>query len=194
MKIKYASLLFLLCAPSAWAHTGGLDTSGFTSGFLHPLFGQDHIIAMVAVGLWGAQLGRPLLWELPVCFPAMMAIGGVLGVLGIPLPAIELMIALSGAALGLVVLLSWRAPQAAALIVVGLFAVFHGYAHGTELPEASNPLLFGIGFVVATGLLHLAGIAVGTLNHIKSGGPLAVRACGGAIMAGGVLFLIQAVG
>ena len=116
---------------------------------------------MVAVGIWGAQLGAPAIWVLPICFPLVMAIGGAMGVAGIPLPATEIFIALSALVLGAVVALRLQAPFWVAAIVVSVFAIFHGHAHGLELPEAANPLAYAAGFVMATGFLHLVGITIG---------------------------------
>jgi urease accessory protein len=183
-----AVLLAALCAASpAFAHTGGA-IGGLTSGLLHPITGIDHVVAMVAVGLWGAILGGAAIWQLPVIFPIVMALAGALGALGVPVPGIETGIALSGVILGGMVLFLVRPPMALAATLVGLFAVFHGHAHGTELPEAANPLTYALGFVVATGALHLAGIAFGTL--IKSPpGLIAVRAAGGVIALAGGAFL-----
>lgn len=187
----------LALAGTAWAHGGETAVgaegpwTAFVAGFLHPLTGPDHIIAMVAVGLWGAVLGAPALWLLPVVFPLVMALGGALGLLGLPLPGVEIGIALSGVLLGLAVLLRWRAPLAVAALLVGGFAVFHGHAHGTELPQAANPLVYSLGFVTATGLLHLGGVAFGALTRWPAGW-LAVRAAGGLIAAGGLWFLQRA--
>ena len=186
--LRLGSVALLLLAGPAYAHTEAGVPGGLLSGFLHPLSGLDHLVAMVAVGLWGAQLGRPAIWVLPIAFPTVMAVGGVLGVLGVPLPGPELAIALSAVILGLAVALALRVPFWAAAIVVGVFAVFHGYAHGRELPEASNALAFGVGFVVATGLLHLLGILIGTVTQWRRGAQL-VRALGAVIAGLGGMFL-----
>jgi urease accessory protein len=146
---------------------------------------------MVAVGLWGAFLGQPAMWLLPVVFPVVMAFGGLLGINGVPLPGVEIGIAASAVALGAVVALALRPPLWVAAVLVGAFAIFHGHAHGTELPQAANPLAYGVGFVVATGLLHLSGIALGLLARW----PLGVRAVriGGALIAcAGLYFLTGA--
>ena len=145
---------------------------------------------MVAVGLWGAQLGAPALWVLPITFPLVMAFGGVLGVLGIPLPVPEIVIALSALVLGSLVATRMRVPFAGAAAIVAVFAVFHGHAHGAELPRAANPLAYGVGFVLATGLLHLCGITIGTLTRFPRGQRL-IQALGGSIaMLGGYFLLI----
>jgi urease accessory protein len=174
---------------SANAHTDGLATGGFMAGFSHPLSGLDHLLAMVAVGIWGASLGRPLIWALPVAFPLLMVVGGVLGIAGVPVPYVEPGIAASVVILGLAILAAWRAPLAVALMVVGIFGVLHGYAHGLELPEAVAPQAYTAGFVLATGLLHLAGIALGMLKVLPGGAEL-LRGSGAAIAVAGVWILI----
>ncbi|WP_420406695.1 HupE/UreJ family protein [Hoeflea sp.] len=171
----------LLAASPALAHTGEGVTGGFLSGLMHPIFGWDHVVAMVAVGLWGAVLGSPAIWILPITFPLVMALGAALGIAGVTVPFIEAGIALSGVVLGLLVLFLVRAPVAVAGVIVAFFAIFHGYAHGTELPDAANPFAYAVGFVIATGLLHAVGIAFGALNG-QSWGKMAIRA-GGAVIA-----------
>ena len=172
-----------------WRMSGRAMSAELAAGFLHPLSGPDHIIAMVAVGLWGAFLGPPALWALPILFPMGMAFGGAFGMLGLPLPRVETGIALSGLVLGLMVLLGARAPLWIAALLVGSFAIFHGYAHGKELPEAVQPLAYSLGFVVATGLLHLIGIGFGSLIRWPAG-YIAVRAGGGLIAMAGFGYLI----
>ena len=174
-------------AAPAFAHTGGA-IGGLTSGLLHPITGLDHVVAMVAVGLWGGILGGKAIWQLPVIFPVLMAFAGALGALGVPLPGIETGIAVSGIVLGLMVMLMVRPPLPVAAAIVGLFAMFHGHAHGTELPVAANPLTYALGFVIATGTLHLIGIAFGQLIKWPSG-KIAVRAAGGVIALAGGAFL-----
>lgn len=195
MKLRSSCLLafgaaFVLTNP-AWAHTEAGVPGGLLSGFLHPLSGVDHMVAMVSVGLWGAMLGAPAIWVLPIAFPLVMAFGGVLGVLNVPVPQPELMIALSAVVLGLAVAFAARAPLWIAGIIVASFAIFHGYAHGQELPESSNALAYGVGFVVATGLLHAVGISAGLLTRYRSGG-YAVRAMGAGIAVLGLFFLRDA--
>ena len=183
-----AAVLLALSVAPALAHEGEGLTGGFLSGLQHPIYGWDHVVAMVAVGLWGAVLGAPALWILPLVFPLVMALGGALGVLGVPMPAVELGIAASGLVLGLMVALWVKAPIWVAAVLVGAFAIFHGHAHGTELPEAANPIAYAVGFVIATGALHVAGIAFGALNGIK-GGQWAVRGAGAVIALAGAAFL-----
>lgn len=179
---------FTLLPEMAPAHTEGGIAGGFASGFIHPILGWDHVVAMVAVGLWGAFLGAPAIWMLPIVFPLVMSLGAALGILGVPIPAIETGIAGSAVVLGLLILLAARLPLWLASVIVGAFAIFHGYAHGTELPEAANPLAYGAGFVIATGFLHLIGIAFGLLVRWPAG-VYAVRAGGGVIAIVGFAFL-----
>ncbi len=188
--LPLALLALLVASGPAAAHTEAGVTGGLLSGFLHPLTGLDHLVAMIAVGLWGAQLGKPGIWVLPITFPAVMAIGGVLGVIGVTLPQAELVIALSAVVLGFAVAMALRVPFAAAAAVVGVFAIFHGYAHGRELPGAVNPLAYGVGFVAATGMLHATGILIGTLTNWRTGAQV-VRALGAAIAGLGGLFLLS---
>jgi urease accessory protein len=185
-------LLALLWPARALAHTQGGEAAGFLGGLEHPVSGLDHILAMVAVGLWGAQLGAPAVWLLPVTFPMVMAFGGMLGLMGVALPGIEVGIALSALALGVVVGWEARPPLWVAAVLVGFFAVFHGHAHGTELPAGGDALLYSIGFVVATGCLHAAGIGMG-LIHRWPAGRVALRFAGAAVALAGVVFLWQAV-
>ncbi len=182
------SLSLLVAAWPAMAHVQQGQAAGFLTGLAHPVSGLDHVLAMVAVGLWGAQLGAPALWLLPVTFPLVMAFGGFLGLLGIPLPGVESGIALSALALGLAVATSWRPPLTVAALLVGVFAVFHGHAHGTELPAGQSGLTYSMGFVVATGLLHLAGIGIG-LMHRWPAGRAALRVLGAGVATGGLYFL-----
>ena len=187
-----ATIVMALVATPAEAHQGTGLAGGFQSGFLHPLSGPDHMLAMVSVGLWGAFLGRPLVYALPMLFPTAMAIGGAVGMAGVLLPPVELGIALSVLTLGLMIAFSVRAPIAVACLIVGVFALFHGYAHGAELPSAADPVGYSAGFVLATGLLHIAGIGLGTLRS-RQGGEFALRVAGGGIALSGMWFLIGAV-
>jgi urease accessory protein len=182
----------LLSNPTA-AHMGTGLPGGLVSGFIHPFNGIDHLLAMVSVGLWGAFLGRPLIYVLPVVFPAMMVAGAIMGMFVVPLPPVEVGIALSVLVLGACIALSVRAPVWAASLVVAVFAVFHGYAHGKELPSAADPVSYSTGFVLATGLLHASGICLGFLNK-RPNGVVATRTVGGVIAGLGAWFLCQAVG
>jgi urease accessory protein len=166
--------------------------AGLVAGLLHPVSGLDHVLAMVAVGLWGAQLGAPAVWALPIAFPLVMALGGALGLAGVGLPFVEVGIALSAVVLGVLVLREARPRPGVAALVVGAFALFHGNAHGTELPEGASAALYSVGFVVATGALHGLGIALGLLHRFPRG-RLALRALGLLVATGGAFFLWRAV-
>ncbi len=178
-------------ASPAYAHEGTGLAGGFVAGVLHPLAGLDHMLAMISVGLWGAFLGRPLVYTLPMLFPAAMAFGGALGMAGIGFPPVELGIALSVVTLGAMILFAIRAPVVVACVIVGIFALFHGYAHGVELPSAANPVGYSAGFVLSTGLLHLLGIAAGLLRTTQAG-TIALRVAGGAIAVTGAWFVATA--
>lgn len=180
-------------ASSALAHAQAGQGTGFLTGILHPVSGLDHVLAMVAVGLWGAQLGAPAIWLLPVTFPIAMAFGGFLGLLGIPLPGVEVGIAASAILLGAAVMTERRFPLYAAAALVGFFAIFHGHAHGTELPPGESGLLYSLGFVVATGCLHAIGIAIG-LIHRWPAGRIVLRVAGGGVGCAGIFFLWRAIG
>jgi urease accessory protein len=186
------ALLLAALAPPAFAHVQSGQATGFLAGLLHPVSGLDHVLAMVAVGLWGAQLGAPAIWLLPVTFPLVMALGGFLGLLGVPLPGVEVGIAASAILLGAAVMTERRLPLYAAAALVGLFAVFHGHAHGTELPPGQSGLLYSLGFVVATGCLHAIGIAIGA-THRWPAGRIALRIAGGGVGLAGVFFLWRAI-
>ena len=184
--MKRWPLPLLLIAGPASAHGGTGLPGGLEAGFLHPLTGPDHLLAMVSVGIWGAFLGPPLIHALPAIFPLMMVAGAELGMLGAPMPPVELGVAASVLALGGAIAAGWRAPAWAACLLVGLFALFHGYAHGRELPSAADPLGYSAGFVLATGLLHLSGIALGTLKA-------RARPIGAGIGLAGLWFVYRAV-
>lgn len=188
-----AAAVALLASSSASAHVGTGLPGGVVSGFIHPLEGPDHLLAMVLVGVWGAFLGRPLIHVLPMVFPAMMVAGAIMAMFGLPLPPVEAGIALSVLVLGSCIALSIRAPVWVASLVVAVFAVFHGYAHGRELPSAADPIAYSAGFVLATGLLHVAGIAIGLLNR-RPKGVVVTRGFGGVTAALGVWFLYRAIG
>jgi urease accessory protein len=179
---------FLLVSQTAAAHITQGSMGGFGSGFEHPLAGADHFLAMFAVGIWGTQLGGRSVWTLPVTFPLVMTLGGLAGMLGLALPYVELWIALSILTLGSAILVAWRPPEVVALLVIAVFAICHGYAHGVELPRAADPADYAIGFVIATGLIHLLGIGVGLgLSKPYQGG--LAKGLGGLIGVGGIYFL-----
>jgi urease accessory protein len=179
------ALALLAGVAPADAHLLNATGAGWSQGFAHPFSGLDHILAMVAVGIWAAQNGRPALWLLPVAFPLAMMAGGLLALAGVPVPGVETGIAASVAVLGLMIALAARPPLPVAVALVGLFALFHGHAHGTELPEAASPVLYGLGFVLATAILHLIGLAIGYVIR-QPLGARAVRVGGAAIALVGV--------
>jgi urease accessory protein len=184
-------LTVALLAMPALAHEQQGQAAGFVAGLRHPVSGLDHVLAMVAVGLWGAQLGAPAIWLLPITFPLVMATGALLGFLGVPVPGIEYGIAASAILLGAMVTFEVRPPLAVAAALVGLFAIFHGHAHATELPPGRSALLYSMGFVMATGGLHAAGIGIATV-HRWGWGRRVLRAAGAVVAAGGVFFMWKA--
>jgi urease accessory protein len=181
-------MVLLLAAIPAFAHAVEGIGGGIGAGLRHPLTGPDHLLAMVSVGIWGAELGAPAIWLFPVAFPLMMATGAVFGIIGVPLPATELLIALSVTVLGTMVALAQRLPLWVAALIIGVFALAHGHAHGVELPDAADALAFCIGFVVATGLLHALGIVIGIGIRWPSGF-WAIRVCGVLVAAAGCHFV-----
>lgn len=184
--------LIALLPHAALAHSSVTLAGGFIAGFAHPFSGPDHLLAMVAVGLWGAFLGRPLIAALPVIFPAVMALGALLAMSGVQQPPIELGIAGSVLVLGLAIAAAWRARVWLACAIVGIFALFHGFAHGTEIPSLADPIAYSTGFMMATGSLHVTGIGLGTLNNLRRG-RLITRGIGAAIALAGLYFLAMVV-
>ncbi|WP_435103332.1 HupE/UreJ family protein [Arhodomonas sp. AD133] len=193
---RAAALTVLALSPAlALAHTGVGATGGLVHGFMHPIGGLDHILAMLGVGLVAANLGGRALWLVPASFVAMMAVGGGLGVAGMPLPFLEIGIALSVVVLGALIAAQVALPVAAAMAVVGFFAVFHGHAHGAEMPATASGLAYGAGFMGATALLHAAGIglATGVTRIGQAVGRNSVRVAGAAMSVAGIVILVQAV-
>lgn len=179
-----ATLVATTVSTAAFAHPGHAEASGFAAGFAHPIGGLDHILAMVGVGLFAWMLKGRALWLVPAAFVGMMAIGGVLGVFQLPVPMVELGIALSIVVIGLLVAFGKSIPIAAAMAIVGVFAIFHGHAHGTEMPAAMSGLTYGIGFIAATALLHTIGIATGlAIGKAGEARGFQVARVGGAAMA-----------
>ncbi len=195
LKLSLATLFAIIAAP-AFAHTGH-DVLGFSSGFFHPILGLDHVIVMLAVGLWAAFQGRPALYLLPVVFLLVMVVGGYLGISGVQLPYVEPVIAVSGVVLGLLVALYVKPALWISALIVAVFALFHGNAHGAELPAASNAFGYTAGFVVATALLHLTGFGFAGIGFERSvsakSGEYVARAVGVVIALTGAAFLTGAV-
>jgi len=185
--LKSAGLLALFAFTPllAQAHPGHGPATSFASGLNHPLHGLDHILAMVGVGLWAAQLGGRSLWAIPATFIGLMTVGGMLGMMGVPLPMVETGILVSVLVMGILIAAAARLPLAASMALVGLFAIFHGHAHGTEIPLAASGLSYALGFVFATALLHAAGLALGLFAQQRLSAP-ALRLAGGAIALCGV--------
>jgi urease accessory protein len=186
--IPAAALSVLAATAPAMAHTGVGATHGFVHGFMHPVSGVDHILAMVAVGLFAAHLGGRALWLVPATFVAIMAAGGAIGMSGLGIPYVETGIGLSVLVLGLVLMARIAPPVGVAMGLVGFFAIFHGHAHGAEMPADASGLAYGLGFIAATALLHAAGVGLGVVLG-KAGSqvstPLA-RVGGGAMALAGV--------
>ena len=191
MVLQISLFLVIFLPLPAFAHVQQGQAAGFMTGLEHPWSGLDHVLAMIAVGIWGAQLGNPALWVLPVTFPLVMSFGAMMGLLGIPVPGIEIGIALSAILLGAMVFTEAQPKLAIAAVLVGFFAIFHGHAHGTELPVGQSGLLYSMGFVIATGCLHGVGITIG-LIHRWPAGKIALRGSGAGIACMGVFFLVQA--
>jgi urease accessory protein len=182
--------LAALLPTAAMAHTGVGDVGGFAHGFWHPITGLDHVLAMVLVGMLAWQLGDRALWLVPATFVLVMAVGGALGVVGVAIPLVELGIALSVVVLGAAVALGIRAPVAVAMGLAGLFAIFHGHAHGAEMPVDASGLAYGVGFMIATAALHLGGIGLGYL--VGTAGDrygLVMRSAGGLAAIAGLAIL-----
>lgn len=186
-----AALFLAAMCGAALAHTGHGDAGGFAHGFTHPLGGLDHVLAMVAVGLFAAHLGGRALWLVPATFVAAMALGGALGMAGVALPFVETAIALSVVVFGLAVALRMSVPVLGAMALVGVFAIFHGHAHGAEMPADASGARYAGGFLLATALLHCAGIVLGlTIARLGAfAGRRAVQVAGGAMALAGVAIL-----
>ena len=189
----WLTLLALCLTPTvAFAHVGAGSTSGFVHGFMHPLSGLDHQLAMILVGMFAYQLGGRALWLVPLTFVGVMALGGFLGVMGVEAPFVEIGIALSVVVLGAIVAFGVKAPVAIAMGLVGLFAIFHGHAHGSEMPLDASGVEFGLGFMMATSVLHAIGIGIGFAIGMSSKalGDNVYRVAGGAASVAGVGLLL----
>jgi len=184
----FFGLLGFIASGAASAHIGAHPEGGLATGLAHPFMGLDHLLAMVAVGIWAAQLGRRHLLLLPATFVATMAAGAVAGTYGLPLPQVEGMVALSVLVLGLLVALALNTRWALPVSLVALFALFHGHAHGTEMPEFSAPWLYFAGFTIATAALHAIGVAAGVALKTRPG---ILRASGAAIGLAGSWLLVS---
>src|SRR5262249_32318788 len=187
--LRLAQCAFVIVAlaatnSAAFAHPG-LHVAGFNDGLAHPFSGIDHMLAMVAVGLWASQLGRPATWVLPLAFPAVMAIGAVVGWSAVALPGMELGVTLSVIVLGVAVAFGFRPSLTVSAALIAVFAFFHGYTHGVELPQSASALTYGIGFIAATLTLHAIGLTLGAVGR----GALP-RVAGSAVAAMGVVLFL----
>jgi urease accessory protein len=184
--IRAASLFIFLMMPAlAQAHPQIGSSTGFARGLAHPMTGLDHICAMVAVGLWAAQRGGRALWLVPLVFVSVMTIGGILGMTAISLPFVEPGIAASVLVLGILIAAAVRLPLIASVLLVGLFALFHGHAHGSEMPITASGVFYGLGFIISTVILHLCGIGLGLAARETKATNL-IRYAGGAIAVCGI--------
>ena len=185
-RILLALAALILTTAPAFAHLNPEEHGSFMAGFSHPLFGLDHILVMVAVGLWAAQIGGRALWGVPAAFVATMAVGFGLALSGVDLPFVEPAILASVVALGLLVAMAVKLDTVASAAIVAVFALFHGHAHGGELGSA-GAMQFGVGFVAATALLHIAGIGLGLGIARLSGGAVAARTIGAVTALAGLV-------
>jgi urease accessory protein len=190
--LRFCAIAIAFLPVAASAHVGVGDTHGFVHGFSHPLGGIDHVLAMVAVGLLAAQIGGRALWLLPLTFVSVMALAGIAGMADVKLPFVEIGIGLSVVVLSLAVAFQLTMPMLVAMSLVGFFAIFHGHAHGAEMPESVSGLAYGLGFICATALLHAIGVglglAVGKVGQVYN--PRIVQIGGGSMAVAGVANLI----
>lgn len=181
MKIKQLIVLMVLLIPCmAQAHDEGVSV-GFLPGLTHPVLGLDHLLAMISVGILSAQMGGKAIWIVPSAFVVLMLVGGVMGMNYISLFSVELGIAVSVLVLGIAIAAEKKLPTLLAIIAVGFFALFHGHAHGTEMPEIATPLPYASGFITGTALIHVAGVVIGIVSKRFSAGPQLLRYMGAAI-------------
>lgn len=174
----------------AYAHDGSqVPFGGFLAGLVHPVLGYDHLLAMLSVGILSAQIGGRAIWTVPATFVSVMAVGGALGYINIGLTATEVGIAASLIILGLIIAAEQRLPVRLAMLGVGFFAIFHGYAHGSEIPTTTQPVLYALGFLTGTALIHIAGVVIGDIAKHYERGRLILRVGGALIAVTGVLFI-----
>lgn len=178
----------LLATNTVYAH--GVQGGGLINGLMHPVFGPDHLLAMIAVGILSVQIGGRAIWTVPAAFLLLMLLGGILGIYNVPFPAVETGIAASVAVLGLAIALAAKLPVLLAMIFVGIFGLFHGYAHGMEMPSVAEPVLYAAGFIAATAGLHIAGVLIGFISHYIPRGDVVLRILGAVIAAIGFYFLL----
>jgi urease accessory protein len=184
------AILLVLPGPVLAHEAGSLPLGSFIGGLTHPVLGPDHFLAMVSVGILSAQIGGRAIWTVPATFVLVMALGGVLGMLEVPLSAVELGIAFSVLVLGIAIAADRRLPLALAMCAVGFFAVFHGYAHGAEMPTVAEPVRYAAGFMSGTAALHVLGVIIGDVPRHYAAGKLVLRLIGGGIAGIGSWFVL----
>ena len=190
MNVLLIALAISFIPSTVYAHEGGnLPLGGFLSGLVHPVLGYDHLLAMLSVGILSAQIGGRAIWTVPATFVSVMAIGGVLGLIDIGISITEIGIAFSLVILGSIIASERRLPIVLAMIGVGFFAIFHGYAHGTEMPQTAEPVAYAFGFLTGTALIHIAGVLVGDISKRYQRGPQVLQVGGGLIAIVGLLFV-----
>jgi urease accessory protein len=186
------ALLFIAASPAlAYAHPAAGSVNGLIDGMAHPLGGLDHLCAMIGVGLWAAQRGGRAIWLAPLAFIVVMAVGGALGMLAVSVPFVEQSIVASVLILGILIAASIRLPLLLSVLIVGTFALFHGHAHGAEMPHTASGLMYGAGFIAATALLHSIGVGVGLLAR-QTGASWVIRCAGAALVLCGIILLLPA--
>ena len=196
MKIKFTRSLVLafllaLIPTVAYAHDGStLPFGGFLSGFIHPVLGYDHLLAMLSVGILSAQIGGRAIWTVPATFMSFMALGSALGYMDLGLETTELGIAASLLILGLIIAADRRLPILLAMAGVGFFGIFHGYAHGSEIPQTAEPVAYAFGFLAGTAIIHIIGVLIGDIAKHYKAGPIVLRVGGSFIAAAGMFFIM----
>ncbi len=184
--LALAAGLFALTTANAHGVQGG----GLINGLIHPVFGPDHLLAMVAVGILSVQIGGRAIWTVPSAFLTFMLVGGILGMNDVPFPAVELGIAASVLVLGIAIaLVGKHMPSIVAMLFVGIFGMFHGYAHGMEMPSVAEPALYATGFILSTAGLHIAGVLIGFVSHRIPKGDIVLRVLGAIIAVVGLYIL-----
>jgi urease accessory protein len=187
--LRYLAVIPLLISHTALAHDEGEGAAGFLVGLLHPALGLDHLLAMLSVGILSAQIGGRALWGVPLTFVSVMTVGALIGGYGVDLPLVESGIALSVTVLGVALAADKNMAIAWAMLFVGFFAVFHGHAHGTEMPDVGDPLFYGLGFVLGTAIIHMSGVLIGVASKWIPRGPIMLRFSGAAIAVIGLTML-----
>lgn len=188
-RISFLSLILILAPTMAQAHVGD-HGGGFVAGLSHPVLGLDHLLAMLAVGILSAQMGGRAIWAVPTAFVAVMLIGGLMGIYGVPFFSVELGIAVSVLALGVALAAEKKLPMFWTMFAVGFFALFHGHAHGVEMPEIAAPALYALGFLVGTAAIHITGVLVAVVSNLYKQGPQFLRYLGAGIAGIGLHLII----